>query len=73
VWVLLARLLIDDSALMANLHSISVVALVGRHEFDAAMAVPAVTFRKVVTLGLLFKQPEPMVSPVPTEALLVVC
>jgi transposase len=32
-----------------------------------------VTFRKVVTLGLLFKQPEPMVSPVPTEALLVVC
>ena len=33
---------VDDSAVTADLHSISIVTLMGRHEFDAAMAVPVV-------------------------------
>jgi hypothetical protein len=35
----LARLFVDDSAVRADLHSITVVALVERHEFDRAVAV----------------------------------
>ncbi len=38
----LARLLVDDSAVTADLHGISTVPLVRRHELDAAMAVPVV-------------------------------
>ena len=33
---------VDDSPVTADLHSITVVALVGRHELDAAVAVPMV-------------------------------
>ena len=35
----LARLFVDDSPVTADLHSITVVALVGCHEFDPAVAV----------------------------------
>jgi hypothetical protein len=38
----LACLFVDDSPVTADLHSITVVALLGRHEFEAAVAVPVV-------------------------------
>ena len=38
----LTCLFVDDSPVTADLHSISVVTLMGRHEFDAAVAVPVV-------------------------------
>ena len=38
----LACLFVDDSPVTADLHSITVVALLGRHEFDSAVAVPVV-------------------------------
>jgi len=38
----LACLFVDDSLVTADLHSITVVTLLGRHEFDAAVAVPVV-------------------------------
>ena len=38
----LACLFVDDSAVTTDLDGLTAVALVGRHEFDAAMAVPVV-------------------------------
>jgi hypothetical protein len=38
----LACLFVDDSPVTTDLSSISVVALLGRHEFDAAVAVSVV-------------------------------
>ena len=38
----LARLLVDHSAVTADLHSLTVVALVRRDELDPAVAVPVV-------------------------------
>jgi hypothetical protein len=35
----LAGLFIDDRAVVADLHSLAIVTLLGRHEFDAAVAV----------------------------------
>jgi len=35
-------MLVDDGPVTADLHSITVVALMGRHELDAAVAVPMV-------------------------------
>jgi hypothetical protein len=46
----LACLFVDDSPVTLGLHSITVVALVGRHEFDPAVAVlMVVTVRKNAT------------------------
>ena len=41
-WVPLTSLLVDDGPVTADLQCITVVALVGRHELDAAVAVPMV-------------------------------
>ena len=38
----LTALFVDDSAVEADLHSLALVTLLGRHEFDAAVAVPVV-------------------------------
>ena len=38
----LTCLFVDDSALEADLQGIAIVELLGRHEFDAAVAVPVV-------------------------------
>ncbi len=38
----LARLFIDDSSATADIQSITAVAMVSRHELDAAVAVPVV-------------------------------
>jgi hypothetical protein len=37
-----AHLIVDDSAVTTDLDGLTAVALMGRHEFDAAMAVPVV-------------------------------
>ena len=37
-----AGLFVDDSAVTTDLDGLTAVALMGRHEFDAAMAVPVV-------------------------------
>ena len=38
----LAGLFVDDSAVEADLHGLAIVTLLGRHEFDPAVAVPVV-------------------------------
>ena len=38
----LTRLLVDDNTVPADLHGLTAVALLGRDEFDAAVAVPVV-------------------------------
>ena len=38
----LTSLLVDDTPVPADLHGLAAVALVGRHELDAAVAVPVV-------------------------------
>jgi hypothetical protein len=38
----LTCLFVDDSAVAADLHGLATVALVWRHELDAAVAVPVV-------------------------------
>ncbi len=40
--MLLTGLLVDDSTLPADLHGLAAVSLVGRDEFDPAVAVPMV-------------------------------
>jgi hypothetical protein len=41
-WVSLGRLLVGDRPVTADLHSITVMALVKRHKLDPAVAVPIV-------------------------------
>jgi hypothetical protein len=48
----LACLFVDDSAVTADLHGLSAVTLVGRHEFDPAVAVFG-TYQGSCPLGVL--------------------